>query len=58
MDVEFEHRDLFAFAREAYSRVRLQPNRKPRIAFAEKMPEGAFSFADEHLVDVACGSSK
>jgi hypothetical protein len=44
VDVEFCHRELFAFACEAYSRVVLHTERKTRISFAEKMPEGAFSF--------------
>jgi len=44
VDVEFCHRELFAFACEAYSRVVLHSERKLRISFAEKMLEGAFSF--------------
>ena len=32
MDVEFRHRELFAFACEAYSRVILQEDRKSRMA--------------------------
>ena len=53
MDVEFRHRELFAFACEAYSRVILQADRKSRIAFAEKMPANAFSFPEDELQDLA-----
>jgi hypothetical protein len=41
VDIEFNHRELFAYACEAYSRVVLHGPRKARISFAEKMPEGA-----------------
>jgi hypothetical protein len=35
VDVEFCHRELFAYACEAYSRVVLHDERKSRISFAE-----------------------
>jgi hypothetical protein len=44
VDIEFCHRELFAYACEAYSQVILQGKRKLRIAFAEKMLDAAFSF--------------
>jgi hypothetical protein len=53
VDVEFCHRELFAFACEAYSRVVLHSERKTRIWFAEKMPEGAFSFPRGQIQQVA-----
>jgi hypothetical protein len=53
VDIEFRHRELFAYASEAYSRVILRGERKSRIAFAEKMQEGAFSFPRAELADVA-----
>lgn len=53
VDIEFRSRELFAFASEAYSRVILRGARKKRIAFAEKMQEGAFSFPRGELADVA-----
>ena len=53
VDIEFCHRELFAYASEAYSRVILHSERKSRIAFAEKMQEGAFSFPRAELADVA-----
>ena len=43
VDVEFRHYELFAFAREAYSRVVRHGGRRSRISFAAQMPEGAFS---------------
>jgi hypothetical protein len=53
VDIEFRHRELFAYASEAHSRVILHGERKSRIAFAEKMQEGAFSFPRGELADVA-----
>ena len=53
VDVEFCHRELFAFACEAYSRVLLHTTRKSRISFAEKMLEGAFSFPRGKIQAVA-----
>lgn len=53
VDVEFRHRELFAFASEAYSRVMRHRERKPRISFAEKMQEDAFSFPRGHIEEVA-----
>jgi hypothetical protein len=53
VDIEFCHRELFAYASEAYSRVILHAERKSRIAFAEKMQEGAFSFPRAELADVS-----
>ena len=44
VDIEFRHRELFAYACETYSRVVGHGNRKSRISFAEKMQESAFSF--------------
>lgn len=53
VDVEFRHRELFAFACEAYSRVVLHGPRKPRIAFAESMKHDAFSFPTGQMEEVA-----
>jgi hypothetical protein len=53
VDIEFSHRELFAYACEAYSRVILHGDRKSRIAFAENMQEGAFSFPRAELADAA-----
>ena len=53
VDVEFCHRELFAYTCEAYSRVVLHGERKSRIAFAEKMLEGAFSFPRAQIEEVA-----
>lgn len=53
VDVEFRHRELFAFACEAYSRVVLQGERKSRMSFAARMREDAFTFSLDHLDDVA-----
>lgn len=53
VDIEFCHRELFAYASEAYSRVILHGERKSRVAFAEKMQEGAFSFPRAELASVA-----
>lgn len=53
VDVEFAHRELFAFACETYSRVVQCDGRSSRVAFAEKMREGAFSFPRAHLDEVA-----
>jgi hypothetical protein len=53
IDVEFRDRELFAFACEAFSRVRLRGERKARVAFAARMREEAFSFSQEYLEEVA-----
>ncbi len=53
VDTEFRHRELFAYACEAYSRVVLLGDRKSRIAFVEKMPDAAFSFPQAEIRDVA-----
>lgn len=53
VDTEFRHRELFAYACEAYSRVALRGERKLRIAFAEKMLDAAFSFARSQIEEVA-----
>jgi hypothetical protein len=53
VDVEFRHRELFAFACEAYSRVVLQGGLKARMSFAARMREDAFTFSLDHLDDVA-----
>lgn len=53
VDVEFCHRELFAFACEAYSRVVRHDKRKSRISFAEEMKERAFSFPRDRIEEVA-----
>jgi hypothetical protein len=53
VDVEFRHRELFAYACEAYARVILQGDCKSRVAFADKMPEEAFSFPKDYRMEVA-----
>jgi hypothetical protein len=53
VDVEFRHRELFAFACETYSRVVFHNERKSRIPFAQKMQEDAFSFPRSHIEEVA-----
>jgi hypothetical protein len=53
VDVEFRHRELFAYACEAYYRVTLQGERKSRIWFAEKMRQEAFSFPSDQIEPVA-----
>jgi hypothetical protein len=53
VDVEFHHRELFAYACEAYSRVVLRGDRRSRIAFVEKMPDAAFSFPRTEIKEVA-----
>jgi len=52
VDVEFCHRELFAYACEAYSRVVRRGERKSRISFGEKMLEGAFSFPRGQIEEV------
>ncbi|PYU48391.1 MAG: hypothetical protein DMG53_06815 [Acidobacteria bacterium] len=53
VDVEFCHRELFAFECEAYSRVVRHDKRKSRISFAEEMKERAFSFPRDRIEEVA-----
>ena len=53
VDVEFHHRELFAFACEAYSRVVSHDTRKARMAFAGKMRADAFSFSVDYVEEVA-----
>ena len=53
VDVKFHHRELFAYACEAYSRVVLHSDRKSRIAFAEKLLDSAFSFPRDQIKEVA-----
>ena len=53
VDVEFRHRELFALACEAYSRVTRHRDRQSRISFAEKMQEDAFSFPTGRIEEVA-----
>jgi len=53
VDIEFRHRELFAYACEAYARVLLHGECKSRILFAEKMREDAFSFPLSELENVA-----
>jgi hypothetical protein len=53
VDIEFRHRELFAYSCEAYSRVVLHGERKSRIAFADKMHQEAFSFPRSQIEQVA-----
>ena len=53
VDIEFHHRELFAYACEAYSRVVLHSPCKSRISFAEKMQTGALSFPSNEIHEVA-----
>jgi hypothetical protein len=53
VEVEFRHRELFAFACEAYSRVVFHNQRKSRISFAQKMQADAFSFPRSDIEEVA-----
>ena len=53
VDIEFRHRELFAYACEAYSQVVSLGDRKSRISFAERMREGAFSFPQSEIGEVA-----
>ena len=53
VDIEFRHRELFAYACEAYARVVHHGERRFRIAFAEKMADAAFSFPRGQLEEVA-----
>jgi hypothetical protein len=53
LDIEFCHRELFAYACEAYSRVILHRERKSRIQFAEELPDAAFSFPSGQIQEVA-----
>jgi hypothetical protein len=52
VDIEFRHRELFAFACEAYSRVALHGPRRSRVNFAERMREAAFSFPKGSMEEV------
>lgn len=49
VDVEFRHRELFAYSCEAYSRVVARGGRKDRMAFAATMLKGASSFPRAEL---------
>src|SRR5260370_938473 len=53
VDIEFCHRELFAYACEAYSRVVLHGERRSRISFVERMREGAFSFPRGQFEELA-----
>jgi hypothetical protein len=53
VDVEFRHRELFAYACEAYSQAVRHSERKSRVSFAEKMQDGAFSFPRGEIEEVA-----
>lgn len=53
VDIEFHHRELFAYACEAFSRLVLHGERKSRIAFAEKMLDAAFSFPRGQIEAIA-----
>ena len=49
VDVDFQHRELFAYACEAYSRVARCESRASRIQFSEQMFADAFSFPSDEL---------
>ena len=53
VNVDFRHRELFAFACEAYSQVVSHDTRKARMAFAGKMRADAFSFSVDYIDEVA-----
>lgn len=53
VDVDFKHRELFAYACEAYARVILQGTVRRRIAFAERMVAEAFSFPKDCRTEIA-----
>jgi hypothetical protein len=53
VDVELRHRELFAFACEAYSGVVLQGERRSWMSFAARMRKDAFTFSLDRLDDVA-----
>jgi hypothetical protein len=52
VDIEFRHRELFAYACEAYSRVVLHGERRLRVAFAEKMLDAAISFPRGQIEEI------
>jgi hypothetical protein len=47
VDVEFRHRELFAYTCEAYARAAAIRGRRRRISFAAAMSEKAHSFSDD-----------
>jgi hypothetical protein len=53
VDVEFRHRELFAFACEAYSQVVKRGDRRTRMSFAANMTPEAHSFPPDQLDAVA-----
>lgn len=53
VDVEFKHREQFAYACEAYSRVVQRGDRKSRVRFVEGMVENAFSFPVDSVESIA-----
>jgi hypothetical protein len=53
VDVDFRHRERFAYSCEAYARACDQRNRRNRIAFAEKMPQDAWTFPAEMMPEIA-----
>ncbi len=53
VDIEFRHRELFAYACEAYSRVVLHGERRLRVAFAEKMLDAATTFPRGQIEEIA-----
>jgi hypothetical protein len=53
VDIDFNQRELFAYACEAYSRLVLHGPRKARVSFAEKMQDEAFSFPRGEIKEVA-----
>ena len=53
VDVQFDSRELFAFACEAYSQVLKAGDRKARLAFAERMREDATSFPKSERKQIA-----
>ena len=49
VDVEFRHRELFAYSCEAFSRVVVRGSRKDRVTFASTMGQRAASFPRNQL---------
>ena len=53
LDVQFQHRELFAYSCEAYSCVVVRGDRRARISFAETIHEAAVSFPAKELEEAA-----
>ena len=53
VDVEFIHRELFAYSCEAYTRILEHGARKDRVAFAESICKAGLSFPEDVCVQVA-----